>query len=119
MVRPHVVNLLEFIEPKAVQRFPVEVEGQPERFEILNIVAAKDCIDRKRSTIRVWTVEDGFPNLAGKYKAVEPLTVDAECAEGLNIFRLANWTVALIVSERVRSALTGSEITGIRFQEVS
>jgi hypothetical protein len=118
VVRPHVANLLESIEPNAVQRVPVVVDGQSEQFEILNVVVEKDCIDRKRSKIRVWTAEDGFPILTGKYKAVDPLTVDPVCANGFNIFRISGWTVALIVSERIRSVLAQAEITGIRFQAV-
>jgi hypothetical protein len=118
IVRREVGQLIETLEPTAVQRIPVDVVGESSPFEILNVTSTKECIDRTQSEIRLWTADDGFPVLTGKYKAVDPLRVDPKLVRGSEIFRVAGWTVALIVSEKLRQALLEAETSGIRFQRV-
>ena len=44
-----------------IQRFPVQVEGRKESYEIINVVSCIPCVDRDRSDADWWTEADGRP----------------------------------------------------------
>lgn len=101
-----------------VQFIPARVEGQSEPYFILNTLRILRCIDDARcEEVVYWRPEDERPDKLGKYQNVVGLKVDPTRVGGANIFRPWGWTVALIVSERVKLAMEAEDITGPKFIE--
>ncbi|MFY0570620.1 imm11 family protein [Archangium lansingense] len=101
-----------------VQFIPARVEGQSEPYFILNTLRIIRCIDDSRcEEVLYWQPEDERPDKLGKYRNVVGLKVDPAKVGGANIFRPWGWTVALIVSERVKLAMEADGITGPKFIE--
>ncbi len=115
IVKPRVADIIEAMDPHAIQRIPIKVIGHDEPFEVMNVIARLDCIDRSVTKIRMWTEEDGFPELVGKYKAVEWLKVDPSKVGGSHIFLIEKWTVAMVVSDVLRESLVSTHVTAISF----
>ncbi len=119
IVTERVVSLFDQLElGKEVQFIPAQVEGRTEPYFILNTLHILRCIDDARcETVVYWTPEDGEPELVGKYQNVRGLKVDPARMGDVGICRPWGWTVALIVSERVKLAMENAGITGTRFRE--
>jgi hypothetical protein len=56
--------------------------------------------------------------LIGKVWAVDNLCIKSEAVKGLDISRPIDWTIALIVSDRIKEALEEQGTTGIKFAPV-
>jgi hypothetical protein len=66
VVRESVGELLTRMAPKDVQLFPVEVEGQRERYFLVNVIRIVRCIDDQASAeVSYWTERDGLPEKVG------------------------------------------------------
>jgi hypothetical protein len=120
IVHRRVVALFERLGlQKEVQFIPVEVEGQPDPWFILNALQVIRCIDDARcEEVLYWRPEDNRPDKLGQYRNVAGLKVDPAKIGDANIFRPWGWLVVLIVSERVKQAMEEAGITGIKFLEV-
>lgn len=120
IVHRRVVALFERLGlQREVQFIPVEIEGQPEPFFLLNALQIIRCIDDARcDEVFYWRPEDGEPDRVGHYKNVRGLKVDPARVGDANIFRPWGWDVVLIVSERVKFAMDEEGITGTDFVEV-
>jgi hypothetical protein len=118
VVRREVADLLSQLAGPDLQRVPVCIEEQADAFEILNVVRVEDCIDRERSEMTLWGQGDGRPDKVGKPRMITALRVDASRAGGAPIFRLADWRIALVVSDAIRRALLEAEVTGVQFGDV-
>lgn len=108
--------LIEQLAPGQVQRIPVMIEGGPpgiEPREVLNALACVPCLDTSRS----YTLPD--PSRPGHYRSVANLHLRAEATGGLDVFRVDEWSVALIVREKIKEALERVKATGLRFKEVT
>ena len=107
-----------------VQWIPVWIDGhmpfggRPE-FAALNALRVVRCLDEGRSEFQRWTANDHRPDLTGQYRQVTRLVVDArKIPEGIHMFRIEGWPVALIVSEEVRAEMERAGCLGAKFQEV-
>jgi hypothetical protein len=96
----------------------VDVEGQPDQYLILVATRLIRCIDEKASRIRLWTHEDGLPDMVGQYASVRDLRIDKAKVGSAKVFRPEGWTVALIISGEMKDALDRMGATGTRFEEV-
>lgn len=101
-----------------VQGFPVTIGSLPSEFEILNAMYTEACVDESRSEILRWHAEDGRPDKVGRYRMISNLTVDSSRVNNRHIFRVKDWEVALIVSEKVSEALQSLPNLGIVFSPV-
>lgn len=121
VVHGRVVSLCERLGlQQQVQLLPVQVEGQPEPYFILNALRIIRCIDDARcEEVRYWRPEDGDPDRVGQYRVVAGMRIDPSKVGDSHIFRPWGWSVALLVSERVRQAMEEEGITGTKFVEVS
>jgi hypothetical protein len=117
VVRRATADILSEVAPQDVQRIPTAVKGYDGEYEILNIVTRRPAIDERRSMITRWTEEDGWPEKVGKYFMVARLRVDPQRANGVGIFRLTGWEIAVVVSDDIRRALVEAEVTGVKFTE--
>jgi hypothetical protein len=120
VVSGRVVSLLHRLGLQgSVQFIAADVEGQGEPYFILNALQIIDCVDDTRCEfVERWRPEDGQPEKIGMYQNIRGLRVDPGRAIGADIFRPRGWTVALIVSERVKLAMEEADVIGPRFTEV-
>jgi hypothetical protein len=120
LLHGRVVSLLERLNlHQEVQFIPTRVEGFSEPYFLLNALRIIRCIDDARSEeVLYWRPEDNRPDKSGQYRNVRGLRVDPSKVGGASIFRPWGWTVALIVSERIKYALEGEGVTGTRFMDV-
>lgn len=118
VVHVRVASMFAELAPDDVQLIPVDVEGQPDQYLILVATRLIRCIDEKASRIRLWTHEDGLPDMVGQYASVRDLRIDKAKVGGAKVFRPEGWTVALIVSGEMKDALDRMGATGTRFEEV-
>jgi hypothetical protein len=119
VVSERVGNILGEIAGTDIQRFPVRIDGVKGKFEIINVVRLIDCIDTKRSRIQWYQPgNDVRPDLAGKPEMITKLRIKSDVVNGSDIFRLSDWKIALIVSDRVRSAFAKAKVSGVSFSQV-
>jgi len=118
VVHVRVASMLAELAPDDVQLIPVDVEGQPDQYLILVATRLIRCIDEKASRIRVWTHEDGLPDMVGRYLYVTALRIDRTQVGDAQVFRPEGWPGSLIVSEEIKSALEHMGATGTKFEEV-
>jgi hypothetical protein len=120
VVTPRAFNVeLEKLVGSAIQRIPVTVEGEGDRFEILNICESVLCLDESRTEhVMKWTADDGRPDKIGKYRMIIGMKIDPAAAEGHHIFRVAGWYLALIVSEEVKRFFEAWNISGLEYRRV-
>src|SRR5688572_1856763 len=76
VVHVRVASMFAELAPNDVQLLPVDVEGQPDQYLILVATRLIRCIDEKASRIRLWTHEDGLPDMVGQYASVRDLRID-------------------------------------------
>jgi hypothetical protein len=99
--------------------FFLRVSGYPGQFNIVNILSICECLDETSSEILTWKHEDGEPAKVGRYRAVYVLKIDPKRAERLDLFRVAGWDVAVIVSDRLKSAFERDRVSGVHFLPVT
>lgn len=116
VVRREVGELLERIAPNEVQIIPVTVEGQSVSYGIVNVIPVIRCLDEDQSEVLFWDESDGRPDKVGQYRMVTDMKVDPDRVGQTQIFRIDGWKIALIVSQRIRAALSG--VSGAIFEEV-
>jgi hypothetical protein len=76
------------------------------------------CIDEQASRFDRWTHEDGVPHKVGQYSIMYELRIDKSKVRKAQVFRCEGWKTALIVSEKIKDALTAIGAVGPRFEEV-
>lgn len=118
VVHVRVAAMFSEFAPEDVQLLPVEVEGQPDQYLILVAVRLIRCIDETASRIRLWTHEDGLPDMVGRYASVRDLRIHKTLVGSAQVFRCEGWTGPLIVSGEIKDALERMGATGTRFEEV-
>jgi hypothetical protein len=102
-----------------VQWLDVDIASSDNRFAILNATSCVSCIDDHRSKFTRWQEADERPDKIGQYRMFGRLIVDPDRCGNRDMFRIAEWKIALIVSERLKSALESVERLGVRFEPVS
>jgi hypothetical protein len=118
VVHVRVASLFAELAPDDVQLIPVDVEGQPDQYLILVATRLIRCIDEKASRIRLWTHENGIPDMVGKYASVRDMRIDKSKVGTAQVFRCEGWSGPLIVSGDIKDALEHMGATGPRFEEV-
>ncbi|WP_417388322.1 imm11 family protein [Gimesia sp.] len=109
-------QIIEEISPDEIQRIPALVDAEGD-WEVLNLLHCVDCIDFERSDIQFYP--DDHPEKAGKPRGVKKLRISGASVGSCHIFRPRDWTVAEIVSEKVKQALEGNGIKGIEYWPVT
>jgi hypothetical protein len=107
------------IAGRDLQRLPIEISGCA-GFEVLNSVRVIKCLDERLSKFTKWTEKDHRADLAGQYRMVTRLKIDLRLLPtSAHFFRLEGWRIALIVSERVKSAMENAGCLGAKFEDVT
>jgi len=119
VIHARVAALFMELAPDDVQLIPVDLQGPPDAYFILNALRVVKCIDDASSTeVRYWTEADGLPDKVGKYSSVSGMRIDPTKVGDAKVFRTWGWHVALIVSEDIKVALERIGATGTTFLEV-
>ena len=95
--------------------FPVTVEGsaQTDLLHILHVWEVVDCFDEVKSQFQIIPENDRIrPDLAGHYRSVTRLVIDAAKAQGKHLFRIARLENRLIVSEEVKRRFEDVGVSG-------
>lgn len=101
-----------------VQCIPVGVAGQA-GMVVLNSVRVIRCLDEKESEFIKWTKDDHRPDLAGQYRQITRLVLDAAAIpEDAQFFRIEGSLVELVVSEDVKEAMESVGCQGAKFIEL-
>lgn len=120
IVDAKVASVFAELAPGDVQLVPVDVEGQPEGYFILNVTHVVKCIDDQAcEEVEYWTEEDGRPEKVGQYRNVAGMRIEPTKVGDAQVFRPWGWLVALVVSEDIKTALERIGATGTRFVEVT
>jgi len=118
VVHVRIASMFSELAPNDVQLIPVDVEGHPDQYLILVATRLIRCIDEKASRIRLWTHENGIPEMVGQYASVRDMRIDRAQVGSAKVFRPEGWTVSLIVAGEIHDALERMGATGTRFEEV-
>ncbi len=119
IVNEQVATVFRELAPDDVQLFPVEVEGQPGPYHLLNVARTVRCIDESAcAEVQVYTSADGRPDRIGEYRAVSGLRIDKSKVGDERVFRLWGWTPPIIVTGEIKDALERTGLQGGRFDEV-
>jgi hypothetical protein len=115
-----VAAILGSIAGADIQRIPVVVEEQEERYEVINVISRFSCVDRQHSTgLRWWTEADGRPDKIGHLVEFHTLIIDAAKAGEHHIFRPWEYGVIIVVSDVVKGALEEAKVSGLKFKCLS
>lgn len=103
-----------------IQLIPIMVPGTPAgAYNVLIINNAIDCVDEKRSTFDKFQPGNKIrPDKVGEYNLIYKLKIDTGKVDR-HIFLLDKYDVFMIVSEKVKKALTKKKLTGLDFELVS
>lgn len=85
---------------------------------IAHALSCVDCIDESRTDGDKWTDQDDRPDKIGQYYMIERLFIDPSRVDH-EIFRIAGWEIALIVSSWFTDATGLAGIEGVRLQSVT
>ncbi|MCP3099265.1 hypothetical protein LZ198_10320 [Myxococcus sp. K15C18031901] len=113
-----VATLFSQLAPEDVQLLPVDIPGHPDQYLMLVATKLVRCIDDAASKeVRYWTPEDGRPEKLGTYRSVVDLRIDPSRVGDAKVFRTWGWSIALIVSEELKTSIERAEVTGATFEE--
>lgn len=104
---------LEFISVSIVS--PISSKD----FYIAVVSKLVDCVDETKSEFRKFEVNDPVrPDKAGQYRGFMRLTLDPSKIAGVDIFRVAKFQVAIVVSETIKKSFESVGVTGLGFEQV-
>lgn len=105
-------DILLSIVPDSVELIPLVIDDEPiGEWFILNILDRVNCIDLEHSKV-VFKREDGEQ----KIRSITYLEILEEKAAGHDIFRLGEFSVQVLVSERVAKGMQASGLDGFLLQ---
>lgn len=102
-----------------IQRIPVKIIGASGEFEILNVLQSVSCIDEDGSDLVRWSKNDGRVDKIGKIRMAVRIRLDAAKAAGRHIFRLADWKIALVISEELKMKLEKAKVSGVFYERLT
>lgn len=111
-----------FLSDEECQLIPVEIEGikNGHSYFITVLLKSVDCVDESRSNFEKWQVDDPIrPDLAGEYKSIYKLFVDASKIGDNAIFRLSKSDNVIIINEKLKKQFEKNAITGVKFRDVT
>ncbi|MGB2256055.1 MAG: imm11 family protein [Spongiibacter marinus] len=88
-------------------------------YYIMAVTKELECIDEEVSEFQKFEVNDPVrPDKAGDYRGFFKMVVNPEKCAGFNIFRVKGFSIAIIVSEKVKKMLESAGTSGAKFKRV-
>jgi hypothetical protein len=111
---------IKIFKDEEVQKIPLSVQGETdERYYVMVVTNGVDCIDRDKSEFTLWEEDNDIrPDLAGTYRMISKIVVDGDKMGDLDIVRVKDFDVAIIVSERLKKKITDAGLSGVKFEAV-
>jgi hypothetical protein len=100
-----------------IQVIPASVDGRND-LAIINVLPCVDCIDESRTIGEKWTETSSRPEKVGTYRTIVKLYLDPDKLTN-QIFRVAGWKIALIVSDSFVRSTSLASIEGLRLEPVT
>jgi hypothetical protein len=120
LVSEAVANVFKKLAPDDVQLLPVSIEGEPERYFVVNATKVVDAIDEARCReVQHDDEDDPSPEYPGEYRWIYGLRIDPSKVGDAHVFRLKKFKIAFVVSEDIKSALDGIGNLGVSFEQVT
>lgn len=107
---------------QGIDFIPVQVQGKKCSTEYFVLVTSEivECVDEENSEFQKFEENDPVrPDKAGEYRAFMKLRLDAQKIVDIDVFRLMNFEVAVVVSELVKERLESVSTTGLNLTAVS
>ncbi|RKG63795.1 hypothetical protein D7V80_29360 [Corallococcus sp. CA054B] len=115
-----VANVFRELAPDDVQLFPIEIEGTPERYYVVNATRHFKCIDEANCReVQIYPPDGAVPERLGEYRSISGLRIDTSKIEDARVFRPMGWELALIVSEEIKEGIESVGNTGVFFNRVT
>ena len=105
-------ELLDNAAPSALQRVATTLGAGGTRWEVLNVLEDRDCINHGASTATYYP--EDHRDRPGQLRGVLELVLSRDSIAGAQIFRPRGWSVALLVDEAIKNLLE-AEATGLSF----
>jgi hypothetical protein len=119
VVEVGLAEAMQRVDSEAIQRVPASISSNSQGYEVLVVAREVECVDEARSKFTKWGTGDGRPDKVGQYRMFVHLAIDySKVPKGSDIFRIAGWHVALVVSGRMRAAMEAKGCRGVVFQEL-
>ena len=115
-----IADVFKRLAPNDVQLLPVSIDGEPERYFVVNATKVVDGIDEAQCReVQHHDEDDPSPEYEGEYRWIYGLRIDPSKTEGAHVFRLKKFKIAFIVSEEVKDALERVGNLGVSFERVT
>lgn len=112
-----------FLSDEECQLIPVKVDGikTKQSYFIVVLLNSVDCLDETRALFEKWQPDDPIrPDLAGNYKGVYKLFLDAnKIKTGNTIFRLGKSDNIIVINEKLKQQFESNGITGLKFIDIT
>jgi hypothetical protein len=106
--------LSEFLDE--IQLIPISVDTTKDKYYVLVVKNAINCVDENKSIFEKF--EEGNPirpDRVGEYQSIDVLKIDSRIIT-MDIFRVAKYEIALIISEKVKSQLDRFNLKGLKYE---
>jgi hypothetical protein len=112
--------MFRHFDPKEVGFAPLKIMNRDKQdlflIQIKNIV---ECVDESKSIFKKFHKNHPVrPDMAGTYEYFEKLVIDKSKTKGHHIFRIKNYEIWVIVSEKIKNEFNRLNIQGAKFVEV-
>jgi hypothetical protein len=107
ILSPRAAAILETLAPGEVQYVDAVIDDRHCGYKALNILDHVDCLDPTLS-VMLDPYPDGRPH-------VLKVAVNSKAAGSRNIFRVATWPVAIVITRRVKDRFDEEGITGAMY----
>lgn len=112
-------DILSRLARSSIQFLPAEIENNQNQFMIMNVLDIRNCVNESASEFLKWSEFDNRPDKVGQYRQITRLRINPKMVNGLHVFRIEGWRIALIVSEELRTLFLETGITGVNFIKVT
>lgn len=85
---------------------------------IVNVLPCLECIDESKTVGEKWAERDGRPDKTGSYRTIVQLFIDRSRVDH-EVFRVAGWKIALVVSDAFAEVTSLAALDGIRLLPVT
>lgn len=118
VARTALANAIAGLAGADVQCIPLHIVGAPGMLA-LNALRLIRCVDESRSKFVKWTAADHRSDLAGQYRSISRLVLDAQrVPRDAHLFRITDDYVTLVGSEELKNVMESVGCVGARFQEL-
>ncbi len=83
------------------QLIDTTIDGTPGAFAILNVLAARPCLDEVASVYDRYPEDDEDADLAGKYRTVYKLMIDPRRTGGASMLRIEGWPPPIVLRDDI------------------